>query len=393
MAQIYISSTYRDLSEHRTAVVRMLRRMGHTVVGMEDYAASDMRPLAKCLRDIRRVDLYVGVFAWRYGYRPDRGNPANRSITELEYRSAVDQKKPCLVFLAGSSSPWPPDEIDALGDDRKQATSIKQLRKHLEKNHLVAYFGSPDSLASEVGAAVSAQLETTDWLEDALMTAARRDTVRDFGSPTDDRMPTQLLGSSLHDDLRLTLLAAINDAEEYEYLVVDLGVGKSWWSTRLYLLAALAGEYTEIQQLVFLTNGTYLGSVSPSELQLIFARAYPSYEVAYRSDQNPTTVDQAIQAFSIGLGEQFDYRTERGIKEWVTGHKLKQLVGTGLQRDVVENPDDPLTALNIHEIIAQNDPFVALVRDGQFADLVDRLTLGSRVAQAALRRRLESEGP
>jgi hypothetical protein len=33
--KIYISSTYQDLSDHRSAVDRTLRRMGHDVIGME----------------------------------------------------------------------------------------------------------------------------------------------------------------------------------------------------------------------------------------------------------------------------------------------------------------------------------------------------------------------
>ena len=45
MAKIYLSSTYKDLAEARTAVYRVLRKMGHDVVAMEDYVSSDQRPL------------------------------------------------------------------------------------------------------------------------------------------------------------------------------------------------------------------------------------------------------------------------------------------------------------------------------------------------------------
>jgi len=37
--KVYISSTYQDLVDHRVAVDRTLRRMGHDVVGMEQYVA------------------------------------------------------------------------------------------------------------------------------------------------------------------------------------------------------------------------------------------------------------------------------------------------------------------------------------------------------------------
>src|SRR4051794_723455 len=81
--------------------------MRHDVVAMEDYVAADQRPLDKCLADVEACDLYLGIFAWRYGYVPDKDNPDKRSITELEFRHAVSQGKPCLIFLLAEDAPWP----------------------------------------------------------------------------------------------------------------------------------------------------------------------------------------------------------------------------------------------------------------------------------------------
>ena len=52
---------------------------------MEDYVAADNRPVDKCLADVPRVDIYVGIFAFRYGYIPPKshGNPDNLSITRV----------------------------------------------------------------------------------------------------------------------------------------------------------------------------------------------------------------------------------------------------------------------------------------------------------------------
>ena len=52
--------------------------------------------------------------AWRYGFVPDEGDPEGRSITELEYRKAVETGKPRLVFLLHDDAPWPAVAIDAL---------------------------------------------------------------------------------------------------------------------------------------------------------------------------------------------------------------------------------------------------------------------------------------
>lgn len=73
--------------------------MGHEDIAMEYFVAEDKRPLDKCLEAVASSDLYVGIFAWRYGYRPPG---YDRSITELEYRKAVECGKSCLL-LQGSA--------------------------------------------------------------------------------------------------------------------------------------------------------------------------------------------------------------------------------------------------------------------------------------------------
>ena len=82
---IYISSTFEDLKHFRRRVYDQLRSLRQDVIGMEDYVAADERPLVKCLREVREADMYVGLFAWRYGYVPKTENPEQKSITELEY--------------------------------------------------------------------------------------------------------------------------------------------------------------------------------------------------------------------------------------------------------------------------------------------------------------------
>ncbi len=109
MATIYLSSTYQDLQTHRTVVFDALRQAGHQVIAMEDYVARDDRPLQACLGDVDRANLYVGLFAFRYGYIPplEHSNPDGCSITELEFRRADDSPTTrCLVFLLDEKAPW-----------------------------------------------------------------------------------------------------------------------------------------------------------------------------------------------------------------------------------------------------------------------------------------------
>lgn len=145
MVRIYISSTYSDLIEAREAVYRALRKMRHDVIAMEDYVSADQRPLDKCLADVADCDVYVGIFAWRYGYVPPN---QEGSITELEFRKAQHSKKPCLLFMLHEDAPWPRKLID------RDVEHIEVLRAELCRDYMVSFFRTSDELAAAVSVAV-----------------------------------------------------------------------------------------------------------------------------------------------------------------------------------------------------------------------------------------------
>ncbi|MCA1853929.1 MAG: DUF4062 domain-containing protein, partial [Beggiatoa sp.] len=110
--KVYVSSTFKDLEEHRSAVKAILERAGFDVECMEKYPAFDERPKDKCLADVAECDYYVLILAWRYGFQPDDDNPRRLSITHLEYEEAVGLKKPCLAFMLDPEHAWPPGRVD-----------------------------------------------------------------------------------------------------------------------------------------------------------------------------------------------------------------------------------------------------------------------------------------
>jgi Domain of unknown function (DUF4062)/inactive STAND len=146
MAKIYISSTYKDLIGEREAAAKAVRRLGHQTIAMEDYVATDDRPVNKCLADVRACEAYVGIIAWRYGSIPDG---YDKSITHLEYEEAGKAKIPRLLFVVDDTAPWPHDQMD--DDD----APIKIFRRHLLSEHLVSLFSTRDELSALVGAALS----------------------------------------------------------------------------------------------------------------------------------------------------------------------------------------------------------------------------------------------
>jgi WD40 repeat protein len=155
---VYLSSTYEDLRAYREAVSAALRKSGLDVAQMEDYTAADERPLDLCLRDVGQSEIYVGLFAWRYGYVPpaDKGNPERRSITELEYRQAERSGLRKLVFFAHQDTlgSWPDrfrDDVTGNGDGGDQ---LRRFRDEVCTEKTASFFRTPEELATLVLAAI-----------------------------------------------------------------------------------------------------------------------------------------------------------------------------------------------------------------------------------------------
>ena len=161
MATIYLSSTYEDLKDYRRAVVGALLKAGYHVIGMEDYVATHRRPVDECLKDVEKADIYVGLFAFRYGYvpPPEHNNPGALSITELEFRHAEKLKRPCLTFIADQEQAGIPQKfVDGFTGEGDNGQKIKRLRQHLQSEKTASFFSGTYQLASLVQSAVSKHL-------------------------------------------------------------------------------------------------------------------------------------------------------------------------------------------------------------------------------------------
>src|SRR5437660_10790645 len=102
---VMVSSTARDLPEHRKEVMDACLRLSMLPVMMEHLTASDADAAAKSLAMVDGADIYLGVFAYRYGYVPDANNPDQISITEMEYNRAVKNGIPRLIFFMDKTHP------------------------------------------------------------------------------------------------------------------------------------------------------------------------------------------------------------------------------------------------------------------------------------------------
>lgn len=270
--KIYISSTFQDLSEYRSAVDRTLRRMGHDVIGMEQYVAEGNKPLDRCLADVRAADLYVIILAWRYGYVPvDQPSPGGLSITELEYCEAKSSNKTILAFLLDPDTPWPTNRVDAMSADPKPGESrpgsnIARFRAELGTSYLAGMFRTPDDLASQVAAAVAAQGLNRFMVDRVLLqTSVNSGEMGGFGE-----------GTPLEDSTIMSIKSMVAAAGSNRAIVVDLGDGDRWWSTRLFLLSSLVQALTGVRQLVFRDAlNQFCGMASPAAVLDRFAARFP----------------------------------------------------------------------------------------------------------------------
>jgi hypothetical protein len=254
--KVYVSSTYQDLIDHRAAVDRTLRRMGHDVIGMEQYIAEGGKPVERCKADVRAADAYVIIVAWRHGYVPGRAAslPDNRSITEIELAEAQANGKPVLAFLLDPEAPWPPNRVDAMGGSPGRGEEVSRLRAQLGTDYLAGIFRTPDDLASQVAAAVSAQ-GLTRYMVDRVLGET---------SVAGPEMDQFAKGSYVVNDSTLgSIKQMIQNSGSVRALVLSIGEGQ-WWSTRLFLLASLLRSLTGVRQLVFRDSlGRFAGMASP----------------------------------------------------------------------------------------------------------------------------------
>lgn len=145
--RVFVSSTSKDLYEYRKAVLTGINRLGHVPVAMEYFTAEDIPAVAKCLQAVAECDLYVGIFAKRYGYIP-KGYDC--SISELEYKEAVAKKIPTLTFLLDDRVKWPDEFVDHGGQGERMEVFCKKLQEKI-----VNFFQNPDDLCAKVTAAIA----------------------------------------------------------------------------------------------------------------------------------------------------------------------------------------------------------------------------------------------
>jgi hypothetical protein len=235
----------------------------------------------------------------------------------------------------------------------------------------------------------------------------------------DTKLSVELEGT---DPVRLTvsgiatilenIKSAISEGMTKELIGVNLGMGKSWWTTRLYLLAALAENYTETRFIVFNEDDEhFMGMASPTNIRVALGTRFPTLANTYRQAYSETlscdplkgSVDPLIPSEeATKVSQNYANQMDQGGGEVskskpVTKQLLQECLKESLIVPIVKyqkeeyeaNPPPPML---LYDIISNPAPFVALVdnlKPNLVTKLVNRQKLANQVGHAFLRQQLK----
>lgn len=158
--QVFISSTFDDLKEHRDAVVKAVLQLGHLPVGMEMFNAGDQTQWETIKSYIDSSDYYLVILAHRYGTK-GKGKKG-LSYTETEYDYAGKQGIPRLGFVIDKNAAWPASHVEA--DAKKELDAFKSK---VGKARVIKFWDTTDSLAYHVALSLANEITInprTGWV-------------------------------------------------------------------------------------------------------------------------------------------------------------------------------------------------------------------------------------
>jgi len=154
--QIFISSTYTDLTKARERVRDAILTMMHFPVGMEMFGAGDEEQWEIIRDTIDSSDYYVLIVGHRYGSVVETGNDAGISYTEKEFRYAKEKKIPILAFILSDDATAKKADFE---NDPKKIKKLTAFKNDVKNGRIVEWWETPDELALKVTAALHKQMD------------------------------------------------------------------------------------------------------------------------------------------------------------------------------------------------------------------------------------------
>lgn len=141
--KIFVSSVQKEFAKIRRDLKAfllgdaVLQRFVSEVFIFEDLPAKDRRADEVYLEEVKRSDIYLGIFGYEYGYEDENGV----SPTEQEYDHATRLKKPRLIYVWGSG-------------DKKRAPKMRELIRKASSQLIRRRVEDTSALTAEIYASL-----------------------------------------------------------------------------------------------------------------------------------------------------------------------------------------------------------------------------------------------
>jgi len=217
-----------------------------------------------------------------------------------------------------------------------------------------------------------------------------------------------------NDSAKTTLLKMLREPGTHEYVVINLGTGNQWISSRLFIFALMLQRMKSIRSIVFLDGSVpkFLGIANPDAVRWSLAQDQPWLEQAYLNAHaasvgyqppgtsfvvskygalDPQVADNVVRNFiqyvraylpplvapqgAVFPAESRTWAvlgssTEFGT--WLTGADLQNLVGSSFHKETIVASND--RKAEARSLLQCTKPYVARVNNnGEFLSLVDRV--------------------
>jgi Domain of unknown function (DUF4062) len=132
---VMVSSTFKDLKEHRDSLIKVITSQGLMPVAMEhDAARPDIDVIDSSLQMARESSAYIGVISHKYGQIPQcpTRNPDGLSLTELEFNEARRLGRPVLLFIMGDDHTVKPADVEQDPEKRRQLEAFRENAKRMQ---------------------------------------------------------------------------------------------------------------------------------------------------------------------------------------------------------------------------------------------------------------------
>lgn len=108
---------------------------------VHSYVADTQTVRQGCLADVRACEAYVLILGYRYGFVPPDENPDGLSITELEYRTAIEEGLPIVALRARGAR-----DVSLTDIGTPVYAKVDAFVRGVERKHRVFLFGDEADL-------------------------------------------------------------------------------------------------------------------------------------------------------------------------------------------------------------------------------------------------------